>query len=233
MRQIKLIESGMSQRKAAKLLGVDESTVRADVRENPAESAGKSRTGSAATKARRANRSKSPKLVVHLICATAVRRARAVEWLKAQIAKVCEGCATHDCDGEVFVAYPPKSRVHFGSVCPRHPWLKGLRRIRNCVECQRTWVRERRRAERTETPLQPRPLTPRQRAIAAGELYYHVSRCCRNGHPGIRLTSSGKCLECQRAAVSRHRHRRALAAETLKQLLGGLSDVDPASRYCG
>jgi hypothetical protein len=34
----------MSQRKAAKVLGVDESTVRKDVRENPAPNAGKSRT---------------------------------------------------------------------------------------------------------------------------------------------------------------------------------------------
>ncbi len=51
---IKLIESGVSQRKVARLLGVDESTVRADVRENPAKSAGKSRTGSAKTKAHRA-----------------------------------------------------------------------------------------------------------------------------------------------------------------------------------
>lgn len=40
---IKLVESGFSKRKAANLLGVDESTIRADVRENPAESAGKSR----------------------------------------------------------------------------------------------------------------------------------------------------------------------------------------------
>lgn len=40
----KLIEGGLSQRQAAKALGVDESTVRADMRENPAENAGKSRT---------------------------------------------------------------------------------------------------------------------------------------------------------------------------------------------
>jgi hypothetical protein len=36
--------SGVSRRAAAKLLGVDESTVRADTRENPAPNAGKSRT---------------------------------------------------------------------------------------------------------------------------------------------------------------------------------------------
>jgi N6-adenosine-specific RNA methylase IME4/DNA-binding CsgD family transcriptional regulator len=40
----KLIEAGMSQREAAKVLGVDESTVRADLRENPAQAAEKSRT---------------------------------------------------------------------------------------------------------------------------------------------------------------------------------------------
>ena len=33
-----------NRRKAAKILGVDESTVRADLRENPAKHAGKSRT---------------------------------------------------------------------------------------------------------------------------------------------------------------------------------------------
>lgn len=40
----KLIGSGLSQRQAAKVLGVDESTVRADLRKNPAENAEKSRT---------------------------------------------------------------------------------------------------------------------------------------------------------------------------------------------
>lgn len=39
-----LVDAGMSKRQAAEVLGVDESTVRADVRENPAQKAGKSRT---------------------------------------------------------------------------------------------------------------------------------------------------------------------------------------------
>lgn len=40
----KLLEGGLSKRQAAKVLGVDESTVRADMRENPADNAGKPRT---------------------------------------------------------------------------------------------------------------------------------------------------------------------------------------------
>lgn len=69
---VKLIESGMSQRQAAKLLGVHHSTVGADLAENPPDAGGKSqdnskgrggksatgskaaKTGSAATKAHRA-----------------------------------------------------------------------------------------------------------------------------------------------------------------------------------
>jgi DNA-binding XRE family transcriptional regulator len=39
-----VIEAGMSQREAAKALGVDESTVWADLRENPVQDAEKSRT---------------------------------------------------------------------------------------------------------------------------------------------------------------------------------------------
>jgi N6-adenosine-specific RNA methylase IME4 len=49
-----LIDSGVSQRQAAKLLGVSEWTIRSDVRGNLAESARKPRTGSAATKRHRA-----------------------------------------------------------------------------------------------------------------------------------------------------------------------------------
>jgi predicted transcriptional regulator len=49
----KLVEGGMSQRQVAKALGVDESTVRADLRENPAEDAGKSRTTKAERRAQR------------------------------------------------------------------------------------------------------------------------------------------------------------------------------------
>jgi hypothetical protein len=45
---------GMSQRQAAKLLGVAEGTIRNDLRNNNAKSAQELRTGSAATKARRA-----------------------------------------------------------------------------------------------------------------------------------------------------------------------------------
>jgi predicted transcriptional regulator len=51
---IKLIESGVSQRQAATLLGVGEATIRRDVRQSGAENAPKRRTGSAATKAHRA-----------------------------------------------------------------------------------------------------------------------------------------------------------------------------------
>jgi hypothetical protein len=40
----------MSQRQTAKVLGVDESTVRADLRENPAQNAGKSRTPATRTR---------------------------------------------------------------------------------------------------------------------------------------------------------------------------------------
>jgi hypothetical protein len=50
----KLIEAGMSQRQAAKTLGVDESTLRYHLRNSRAESAQVLRTGSAATKAHRA-----------------------------------------------------------------------------------------------------------------------------------------------------------------------------------
>jgi len=50
----KLVESGMSQRKAAKVLGVSHSTVRADLADNLPQSGRKSSTGSAATKANRA-----------------------------------------------------------------------------------------------------------------------------------------------------------------------------------
>lgn len=39
-----LVNGGISRRQAAKALGVDESTIREDVRENPAPDAGKSRT---------------------------------------------------------------------------------------------------------------------------------------------------------------------------------------------
>lgn len=42
----RLVDSGLSQRQAAKALGVDEITVRRDVRQNAAESATKSRTPS-------------------------------------------------------------------------------------------------------------------------------------------------------------------------------------------
>jgi len=49
-----LVASGVSQRKAAKMLGVTETTVRRDVRRNDAKSASEKRTGSTATKARRA-----------------------------------------------------------------------------------------------------------------------------------------------------------------------------------
>jgi DNA-binding CsgD family transcriptional regulator len=53
--QHKLIESGLSQRQTAKLIGVSEFTIRHDLRGNIAKSAIKSRTGtSPATKARRA-----------------------------------------------------------------------------------------------------------------------------------------------------------------------------------
>jgi N6-adenosine-specific RNA methylase IME4/predicted transcriptional regulator len=51
---IKLIEAGMSQRAAAKVLGVSHSTVRADLEENLPQSGRKSSTGSAATTERRA-----------------------------------------------------------------------------------------------------------------------------------------------------------------------------------
>jgi N6-adenosine-specific RNA methylase IME4 len=53
---VKLVESGVSQRRVAKMLGVDQSTVRADLglRDNPSKSEGKSLTGSAKTKAKRA-----------------------------------------------------------------------------------------------------------------------------------------------------------------------------------
>jgi N6-adenosine-specific RNA methylase IME4 len=51
----KMIEGGMSQRQAAKALGVAPATVRADLglRDNPSKSEGESRTGTAATKAER------------------------------------------------------------------------------------------------------------------------------------------------------------------------------------
>lgn len=49
----KLVESGMSQRQAAKALGVDEGTVRGDLRKNSAESAEKSRTTKAERRAER------------------------------------------------------------------------------------------------------------------------------------------------------------------------------------
>jgi transposase len=55
-RPFKLVRSGMSQRQAAKVLGVDESTVRADLRDNPAENAEESRTP--ATRTRQANEKK-------------------------------------------------------------------------------------------------------------------------------------------------------------------------------
>lgn len=50
---LKMIEGGASQRQVAKLLGVNEKTIRNDVRNNSAESAENVRTGSAATLARR------------------------------------------------------------------------------------------------------------------------------------------------------------------------------------
>ncbi len=53
---VKLVESGMSQRQAAKVLGVHHSTVQADMAENPPKSGGKSatKTGAVAVKQRRA-----------------------------------------------------------------------------------------------------------------------------------------------------------------------------------
>jgi Transposase IS200 like len=172
---------------------------------------------------------KSPafaRLTVDLICVTKNRRNRAIEWLKTHFTKVCEtmDCAMLACDGEadhvhLLVAYPPKCRVRFGSVCPRHPWLKGLRGINNrgCIECQR----ERKRARRAKIGPKPRPLTPRQIARAAGELHYVSNKPCCHNHRAARLVSNGRCLVCVREAVSRHYHRRAVAIETLKQL--GLS----------
>jgi hypothetical protein len=53
----KLIEGGVSQRQVAKLLGVDEGTVRNDVRNNSAKSAEKSRTSGAGTKGGRSKKS--------------------------------------------------------------------------------------------------------------------------------------------------------------------------------
>lgn len=52
---VKLVGSGVSQRKAAKMLGVNEKTVRNDVRNKSAKGAENIRTGSAAVKARRAD----------------------------------------------------------------------------------------------------------------------------------------------------------------------------------
>ena len=56
---ITMVESGISQRQAAKLLGVDEGTIRNDVRKDSAKNAEKVRTppatGSAETKERRAH----------------------------------------------------------------------------------------------------------------------------------------------------------------------------------
>jgi N6-adenosine-specific RNA methylase IME4 len=49
----KLVQAGASKRQAAKVLGVDESTVRADLRGNPADNAGKSRTTKAEKRAQR------------------------------------------------------------------------------------------------------------------------------------------------------------------------------------
>lgn len=48
------VEGGMSQRAAAKMLGVHHSTVQADLADKSPSGGGKSATGSAATKARRA-----------------------------------------------------------------------------------------------------------------------------------------------------------------------------------
>ena len=47
----KLIEAGMSRRKAAKVLGVDEGTIRGDLRKNSAKGAEKSRTTKAERRA--------------------------------------------------------------------------------------------------------------------------------------------------------------------------------------
>jgi transposase len=49
----KLVEGGMSQRQAAKALGVDEGTVRGDLRKNSADGAEKSRTTKAERRAQR------------------------------------------------------------------------------------------------------------------------------------------------------------------------------------
>jgi predicted transcriptional regulator len=49
-----LCAAGMSQRRAAKVLGVTHATIRRDVEQNVPKSGTKSSTGSAATKARRA-----------------------------------------------------------------------------------------------------------------------------------------------------------------------------------
>jgi hypothetical protein len=103
-----------------------------------------------------------------------------------------------------------------GKICPKHPELKGLRgkRNRGCVEC----VRERTRARRAKIGPKPRKRTPRQIAAAAGRPHYTSAKPCRHGHHGPRLTSSGSCLECKLAANRRLWDRRALAAETLKEL---------------
>lgn len=103
-----------------------------------------------------------------------------------------------------------------GRICPKHPELQGLRGIRNrgCIECQR----ERTRAQRAKIGPKPRKLTPRQLAAAAGEPHYIARKPCRHGHHGPRLVSSGSCLQCKLAANRRLYHRRALAAETLKEL---------------
>jgi predicted XRE-type DNA-binding protein len=50
---IKLVEGGMSQRRAAKVLGVNQATISRDVMQNASGSDAKSATGSAATRARR------------------------------------------------------------------------------------------------------------------------------------------------------------------------------------
>jgi hypothetical protein len=91
-----------------------------------------------------------------------------------------------------------------GKVCRRHPQLAGLRyrSSERCLLCQREKLAAQRRAagmkERTQA---------RKKARARGDLHYKSDHPCARGHRGLRLTSSGQCLESARFRYARMKPR--------------------------
>ena len=111
-----------------------------------------------------------------------------------------------------------------GKVCSKHPKFKGQRQTGNCncVGCdkerkQTDKYRARKRARRqtdeyraknnarNRAQYKPRPITPRQAAIAKGEKQYtDMNKICPK-HPelgGLRGVKQG-CVKCHREAVKK------------------------------